>query len=45
VERLILSMGTHATVVRPQELRGRVRKGAIELLERYGGPTPANLAG
>ncbi len=39
VERWILSMGTHATVVRPEKLRERLFKATQELFERYGGPT------
>jgi len=38
VERLVLSMGTHAAAVRPRELRERVQKTAIELMQRHGGP-------
>ncbi len=36
VERWILSMGTHATVVRPEKLRQRLFKATLELFERYG---------
>lgn len=39
VERWILSMGTHATVVRPEKLRERLFKATQGLFERYGGPT------
>ena len=38
VERWILSMGTHATVIRPEKLRERLFKATYELFERYGGP-------
>lgn len=39
VERWILSMGTHATVIRPEKLRERLGKATQELAGRYGGPT------
>ncbi len=39
VERLVLSMGTHATVIRLDALRERLFKATHELFERYGGPT------
>jgi predicted DNA-binding transcriptional regulator YafY len=38
VERWVLSMGTHATVIRPEKLRERLFKATHELFERYGGP-------
>jgi proteasome accessory factor B len=38
VERWILSMGTHATVVRPEKLRERLFRATQVLFERYGGP-------
>lgn len=38
VERWVLSMGTHATIVRPEKLRERLFKATHELFERYGGP-------
>ena len=38
VERWILSMGTHATVIRPEALRERLFKATQDLFERYGGP-------
>jgi predicted DNA-binding transcriptional regulator YafY len=37
VERWILSMGTHARVIRPEKLRERLRNATHELSERYGG--------
>ena len=39
VERWVLSMGTHATVVRPEELRKRLFKATEELGRRYAGET------
>jgi len=39
VERWVLSMGTHATVIRPDALRERLFKATQELFERYGGPS------
>jgi predicted DNA-binding transcriptional regulator YafY len=36
IEQHVLSWGTHAHVVSPQELRERVRKVAAELVNRYG---------
>jgi hypothetical protein len=38
VERWILSMGTHATVIRPDALRERLFQATQELFGRYGGP-------
>ncbi len=38
VERWVLSMGTHATVVRPDALRDRLFKATHELSRRYTGP-------
>jgi membrane protein DedA with SNARE-associated domain len=38
VEKWVLSMGTHATVIRPEKLRERLFKATHELFERYGGP-------
>jgi len=38
VERWVLSMGTHATVIRPDALRERLFKATHALFERYGGP-------
>ena len=38
VERWVLSMGTHATVIRPEKLRDRLFKATHEVFERYGGP-------
>ena len=38
IERWVLSMGTHATVVGPEELRKRVFSATEELWQRYGGP-------
>ena len=35
VEKWVISFGTHATVVRPQVLRERLRKTALEVGERY----------
>ncbi len=35
VEKWVMSFGTHATVVRPQVLRERLRKTALEVGERY----------
>jgi hypothetical protein len=32
-------MGTHATVVRPEKLRGRLFRAAEKLCRRYGVPT------
>ena len=37
VERWVLGMGTHATVIRPKALVVRVGKIGKELAERYGG--------
>ena len=37
VERWVLSMGTHATVIGPERLRERLSKATKELFERYGG--------
>jgi predicted DNA-binding transcriptional regulator YafY len=39
VERWVLSMGTHATVIRPGKLRERLGEATTELLRRYGGAT------
>ena len=36
VERWVLSMGTHATVIRPERLRERLLKATEELWQRYG---------
>jgi predicted DNA-binding transcriptional regulator YafY len=36
IERWVLSMGAHATVVRPERLRERLQKVSIQLTERYG---------
>ena len=38
IERLVLSMGTHASAVGPEELVDRLRRAAAELTKRYGGP-------
>jgi proteasome accessory factor B len=38
IARWILSMGTHATVIRPEKLRERLFRATHELFERYGGP-------
>jgi proteasome accessory factor B len=38
IERWVLSMGTHATVIRPEELRKRLFDATEELWQRYGGP-------
>jgi hypothetical protein len=35
---VVLSFGTHATVIRPDALRERLFKAMHELFERYGGP-------
>jgi len=40
IERWVLSMGTHATVVRPKELSERVGKIGRELAERYSEAAP-----
>jgi predicted DNA-binding transcriptional regulator YafY len=37
-ERWVLSLGTHATVIRPDKLRERLFKATEELWQRYGGP-------
>ncbi|HOX56167.1 MAG TPA: WYL domain-containing transcriptional regulator [Candidatus Paceibacterota bacterium] len=37
-ERWVLSLGTHATVIRPEKLRERLFKATGELWQRYGGP-------
>jgi len=37
-ERSVLSLGTHATVIRPEKLRERLSKATEELWQRYGGP-------
>ncbi len=37
-ERWVLSLGTHATVIRPEKLRERLMKASEELWQRYGGP-------
>ena len=37
-ERWVLSLGTHATVIRPEKLRERLAKATEELWQRYGGP-------
>ena len=37
-ERWVLSLGTHATVIRPDKLRERLMRAAEELWQRYGGP-------
>lgn len=37
-ERWVLSLGTHATVIRPEKLRERLAKATEELWRRYGGP-------
>jgi predicted DNA-binding transcriptional regulator YafY len=34
-EKWVLSMGTHATVIRPEKLRERFRKTGEELAKRY----------
>lgn len=39
VERWVLSWGAHATVVRPEALRERIKRSAQQLVERYGGST------
>jgi predicted DNA-binding transcriptional regulator YafY len=36
VERWVLGWGAHATVLRPTALLERIRKTAVELVERYG---------
>jgi predicted DNA-binding transcriptional regulator YafY len=36
-ERWVLSLGTHATVIRPEKLRERLSKATEELWQRYGG--------
>lgn len=38
VEKWVLSMGTHATVIRPEKLRERLFRATHELFERYCGP-------
>ena len=38
IEQYVLSWGTHATVLGPEELRKRVFKTTEELWQRYGGP-------
>jgi predicted DNA-binding transcriptional regulator YafY len=38
VEKWVLSMGTHATVIRPEKLRERLMQATEELWQRYGGP-------
>ena len=35
VEGWVLSMGTHATVLRPKELRERLRQTTVEVWQRY----------
>ncbi len=37
-ERWVLSLGTHATVIRPEKLRERLMRASEELWQRYGGP-------
>src|ERR1039458_4655290 len=37
-EKWVLSLGTHATVIRPEKLRERLFKATEELWQRYGGP-------
>jgi hypothetical protein len=37
-ERWVLSLGTHATVIRPEKLRERLMRATEELWQRYGGP-------
>lgn len=37
-ERWVLSLGTHATVIRPEKLRERLGKATEQLWQRYGGP-------
>ena len=37
LEQHVLSWGTHAHVLGPQELRDRVAKVAADLVKRYGG--------
>lgn len=37
-ERWVLSLGTHATVIRPEKLRERLLRATEELWRRYGGP-------
>src|SRR6185437_7539613 len=41
IERWVLSMGTHATVVRPEKLRVRLFNAARELFQRYDGQAKA----
>jgi predicted DNA-binding transcriptional regulator YafY len=36
VEQWILSFGTHATVIEPRELKGRIQAAAREISQRYG---------
>ena len=36
VEKWVLSMGGHGTVVRPEALRARLAKVGVELVKRYG---------
>jgi proteasome accessory factor B len=38
VERWVLGLGTHATVIRPERLRERLMRASGELWQRYGGP-------
>ncbi len=38
IERWVLSMGPHATVVRPEKLRERLLEATQVVCERYGGP-------
>ena len=38
VEKWVLSLGTHATVIRPEKLRQRLFKATEDLWQRYGGP-------
>jgi predicted DNA-binding transcriptional regulator YafY len=37
-ERWVLTLGTHATVIRPEQLRERLSKATEELWQWYGGP-------
>ncbi len=37
-ERWVLSLGTHATVIRPEKPRERLMRASEELWQRYGGP-------
>ena len=38
IESWVLSLGAHATVIRPEKLRERLAKATEELWQRYGGP-------